>query len=61
MLPAGLPVSFDTAWLFFTHDILPHPLRTAEQLDAQVWWATWDWFRTLFIEQALPELPIPCY
>ena len=54
VLPEGLPVSWSTAWQFFTHDILPHPLRVAAEWDASAWGATWGWLRTLLFEQALP-------
>ncbi len=54
VLPAGLPTSAGTAWRFFTHDIVPHPLRSAESVDAQTLLATWSWLRELLVEQAIP-------
>lgn len=54
VLPEGLPVSWNTAWNFFTHDILPHPLRIATDLGLQTWLATWDWFASLMVTQAWP-------
>lgn len=54
VLPAGLPTSLASAWRFVTEDIVPHPLRVAEQLDAAAWLAAWDWLAMLLTEQALP-------
>jgi phosphonate transport system permease protein len=56
VLPGGLPVSTATAWQFFTHDIVPWPLRAAEQIDAASLLATWQWLRMLLVEQALPGI-----
>jgi phosphonate transport system permease protein len=53
-LPEGLPVTWGAAWTFFTHDILPHPLRTASDFGSATWLATWQWFVTVIHEQALP-------
>jgi phosphonate transport system permease protein len=54
VLPEGLPISWGAAWGFLTHDIVPHPLRTASELDAATWLATWDWLVVLMRDQALP-------
>ena len=54
VLPAGHGTGAGTAWRFFTHDIVPHPLRTAEQIDAAALAATWDWLVELLASQALP-------
>ena len=56
VLPQGLPVSLSTAWRFFTEDIVPYPLRVAEQLDGEVWLATWHWLSNLLVNQALPGI-----
>ncbi|MFT5448030.1 MAG: phosphonate transport system permease protein [Gammaproteobacteria bacterium] len=56
VLPAGSPVSAASAWQFFTHDILPHPLRVAEQVDAAALLATWEWLKMMLVEQALPGI-----
>ncbi len=54
LLPAGLPVSAQSAWNFFTHDIVPYPLRTAETIDVAAVLETFEWLRVLLVEQALP-------
>ena len=56
VLPSGSAVSSASAWQFFTHDIIPHPLRIAEQIDASTLLATWAWLRMLLLEQALPGI-----
>jgi phosphonate transport system permease protein len=54
VLPEGLPVSWNTAWTFFTHDILPHPIRVAETLDTATAMAAWEWFVRVMVDQAWP-------
>jgi phosphonate transport system permease protein len=54
VLPQGLPIPWSAAWTFFTHDILPHPLRVADDLGGATWLAIWEWFVVLMREQALP-------
>jgi len=56
VLPEGLPVSWNNAWRFFSHDVVPHPLRIASDLGVDTWVATWDWLRVLLVEQALPGI-----
>ncbi len=56
VLPEGFPVAAATAWQFFTHDILPHPLRTGDAMDIQTWLNTWEWLWKLLAEQAMPGL-----
>ena len=56
ILPTGLPVSMDTAWRFFSEDIVPQPLRDAVALDVNAWYATWLWLTQLLYEQALPGI-----
>jgi phosphonate transport system permease protein len=41
---------------FFTHDILPHPLRVAEVYDATTFAALGSWLNTMWNEQALPGI-----
>ncbi len=54
VLPDGLPVPWSSAWTFVTHDILPHPLRTASDYGVETWLATGEWLWELLREQALP-------
>jgi len=54
VLPEGLAVPWSSAWAFVTHDILPHPLRTAAEWNGAVWAATYAWFGSLFQEQIWP-------
>jgi len=54
VLPEGLPTSMSSVWRFLTEDIVPHPLRSAETLDASAWSAAWDWLAELLVQQALP-------
>ncbi len=54
VLPQGLPVSMASVWRFFTHDIVPHPMRSADVLDVSVLWSTVDWFASLFNNQIAP-------
>ena len=56
VLPRGSAVSAASAWQFFTHDIIPHPLRVAAQIDTSTLLATWAWLRMLLLEQALPGI-----
>ena len=35
---------------------MPHPIRTAEVIDAGTWAATWAWVQNLFVDQALPGI-----
>jgi phosphonate transport system permease protein len=54
VLPEGMPVSWNAAWAFITHDILPHPLRVASDYGWGTWTATWDWLWSVLRDQAFP-------
>jgi len=54
VLPWGTEISAANVIRFFTHDIVPYPLRTADTLDMAAFAALWDWLRLLLVEQALP-------
>jgi phosphonate transport system permease protein len=56
VLPQGLPIPEGSAWRFFTHDILPYPLRAAEQIDGDVLVATGHWLWQLLAGQAIPGI-----
>lgn len=56
VLPEGMPISMAGLWRFLSHDIVPHPLRTAEQVDGVVLGETWHWFADLAMSQALPGI-----
>ncbi len=56
LLPVGAAISWDNVVRFFTSDIVPHPLRVAESLDASAWSAFGDWLWHLVSEQALPGI-----
>ncbi len=55
-LPEFKPVSLDNVKRFLTSDIVPHPLRVADELNAQTLAALGDWFWSVFTIQALPGL-----
>jgi phosphonate transport system permease protein len=54
VLPWGLAFSADNIWRFFSHDIIPYPLRAASGSDANSWAAMGDWLYLMLFEQALP-------
>ncbi len=56
VLPGGAPIMWENAIRFFTSDIIPHPLRVAETIDAASLSALWAWFADLFTNQALPGI-----
>lgn len=41
---------------FFTHDIVPYPIRTAESIDATALAALWNWLEMLAVKQAIPGI-----
>lgn len=53
-LPWATEISAANIVRFFTHDIVPYPLRVAETLDMAALGAFWDWLRVLVVDQALP-------
>ena len=54
VLPWGGDLSMTHIVRFFSHDILPYPLRTAEAVDAQVLMDTAAWAWQLLVSQAWP-------
>jgi phosphonate transport system permease protein len=52
VLPWGLTFSAQNFLRFLTHDIVPHPLRTAG--DGTTMAAFGDWLRLILVDQALP-------
>jgi len=56
LLPEIKPVSFDNIARFFSHDIVPYPLRGAVELNASVFADLRNWFWSIFTEQALPGI-----
>ncbi|RDH82865.1 MAG: ABC transporter permease [endosymbiont of Galathealinum brachiosum] len=44
-------ISFDNVKRFFTHDIIPFPVRNGESFNA-----LWNWFCDLFLNEALPGI-----
>ncbi len=57
VLPGGgVDIHIDNVLRFFTHDILPHPLRTAENFDATVMVSVMDWTWSLLADQAMPGI-----
>lgn len=56
LLPESGPMSWSNAWRFFTSDIMPLPIRTADVVSVPVLVETWHWFHTLFINEALPGI-----
>jgi len=55
-LPWGGSISMSHVATFFTHDIVPYPLRVAETFDATTLSALWAWMTDLFAGQALPGI-----
>jgi phosphonate transport system permease protein len=56
VLPWATEISAANIVRFFTHDIVPYPLRTAEVLDFAALAAFGEWLRVLLVEQALPGI-----
>lgn len=55
-LPWGGSIAADNVWQFFTHDILPQPIRAAESIGTIVWPDVVEWMTTLFSKQAWPGM-----
>lgn len=51
LLGTGLPIMWSNVSRFFTHDIVPAPLRRGEGLEG-----LWPWFSDLLLGQALPGI-----
>lgn len=56
LLPPIKSVSMDNVIRFFSHDIVPYPLRVADELNAGVLVDLGNWFWSIFSEQALPGI-----
>ena len=56
VLAGGAEISLDNIARFFTHDIVPYPLRSAEVLDISAWTAFGTWTWELLADQALPGI-----
>ena len=56
VLPWGGEIAAENVWRFFSHDILPQPIRVAETLGAVVWSDVLAWAGELFAEQAWPGI-----
>lgn len=54
VLPAGTSISTTNIVRFLTEDILPHPIRVADSIDAAALAKLWDWFGDLLLTQAAP-------
>lgn len=55
-LPWGGEIAAENIWRFLSHDILPHPIRTAETMGAVVWSDVAAWYGKLFATQAWPGM-----
>jgi phosphonate transport system permease protein len=56
VLAGGAEISLDNIVRFFTHDIVPYPLRSADVLDISAWTAFGTWTWELLADQALPGI-----
>jgi phosphonate transport system permease protein len=56
VLPWGAEISAANIVRFFSHDIVPYPIRAAETFDLAALAALWQWLRMLLVEQALPGI-----
>jgi phosphonate transport system permease protein len=56
VLPWGAEFSAANMVRFFTHDIVPYPLRTAAALDMAALASLGDWLRVMLLDQALPGI-----
>ncbi len=56
VMPWGTEISAANIVRFFTHDIVPYPIRAAETLDLAALAALWEWLRALLTEQACPGM-----
>lgn len=54
ILPETGAMTWSNAWRFFVHDIMPTPIRNAENITILTLHETWVWFHDLIIDQALP-------
>lgn len=55
-LPPTAQIDLTLAWQFFSHDILPAPIRQAGELGAVDWPRFYNWGEMLFSEQILPGI-----
>lgn len=55
-LPWGGEIAGENIVRFFTQDIVPYPIRSAESWAAVVWGDVGRWFSTLLVDQALPGI-----
>ena len=56
VLAGGAEISLGNIVRFFTHDIVPYPLRSADVLDISAWTAFGTWTWELLADQALPGI-----
>jgi phosphonate transport system permease protein len=56
LLPPIKPVSLDNVIRFFSHDIVPYPLRGVDELNVSVFTDLGNWFWSIFTEQAIPGI-----
>jgi phosphonate transport system permease protein len=56
VLPWGAEFSAANMVRFFTHDIVPYPLRAAANLDMAALASLGDWLRVMVLDQALPGI-----
>lgn len=55
-LHPGPPIAGSSLWAFFTHEIVPAPLRAGHWLDGETWQRTWTWFWALVVGQVGPGI-----
>ena len=56
LLPPIKAISLDNIIRFFSHDIVPYPLRVAEKMDTAVFIDLGNWFWSVITTQALPGI-----
>jgi phosphonate transport system permease protein len=54
LLAEGAPIHWHNIVTFFTHDVIPYPLRAGTWSDATTWNNFWNWCTQLFGDEALP-------
>lgn len=56
VLHPGPPIAGSSLWAFFTHDIVPAPLRGSPWTDPQTWSRAWIWLSSLVVTQIGPGI-----
>ncbi len=56
VMPESNGMSWENAWRFFVHDIVPLPFRSGDLMSVSTWLTFADWGWTLLIKEVLPGI-----